>query len=165
VVNRVLIDRSKLSSASASFASRLFKSLPELEQHARMEPNPDRVEQFELIVEVQSPTGDPHRSIVIWMEDGEPSLAFGTWHTHGGLFGEIQSKGCEGLIDTARAILRDQFVLCYDMGGENDGRCGVLDLRNQDAIAEELTNKYSPGKVEIRSWSGSADRGIGLNDL
>lgn len=130
-----------------------------------MEVNTGRPEEYELLVEVPSPTGDAQRNLVIWMEDGEPSLGFGMWHTHAGLFGEIQGAGCEGLIDTARAILSDQFVLCYDVGGEYDGSWGVIDLRHREAIAEELTNPLSSGTVDIRSWRGSVDRRLELDDL
>jgi hypothetical protein len=143
----------------------LFEAIPQIAQHASMEINRDRPEEFELLVEVPSPTGDPQRKLVIWMEGGEPSLGFGAWHTHAGLFGEIKGAGCEGLIDTAAAILSDKFVLCYDIGGEHDGHCGVLDLRDEEALAEELTSKYSPGEVNLRSWGGSADRHVGLGDL
>src|SRR5579884_1741602 len=132
---------------------------------ARMESKPDRPEQFELIVEAPSPTGDPNRTLVVWMEDGEPSLGFGDWHTHAGLFGEIRGAGCDGLLATARAIYSDQFVLCYQVCGEDDEHCGVIDLRDPDALADELTSKGASGALDLRSWGGSADGRVTLNSL
>ena len=122
-------------------------------------------EALDLIVEIPSPTGDPQRKLVIWMEDGEPSVGFGPWHTHAALFGELQSTGCDGFIDTVAAILDDKFVLCCDVGGERDGHCGALDLRDDDALADELTSQYSSGTVSLRSWGGSSDRSVCLGDL
>ena len=142
----------------------MFDAIPQVVQHARME-SAGLSEMFDLVVEVPSPTGDPQRKLVVWMEDGEPSLGFGPWHTHAGLFGEVQGAGCDGLIDIAAAILADKFVLCCDVGGEHAGHYDVIDLRDEDALAEELTSQYSPGTVELRSWGGSSDRRVDLADV
>lgn len=130
-----------------------------------MEPSRDRPDEFDVLIQVPSPTGDPQRTLVIWMDDGEPSLGFGSWHTHASLLGDREGAGCERIIDTAAAILADQFVLCYDVGGADDAYCGVLDLRDEEALAGEITSKYSPGKVDLRSRGGSADRRVGLGDV
>jgi hypothetical protein len=163
-VSRAHLDLGKLSASSREFGARLFAAIPQLVQHASME-SAGRPETFELSVEVPSPTGDPQRKLVIWMEDGEPSLGFGPWHTHCCLFGDVQGAGCDGLIDVVGAILADKFVLCCDVGGEHDGHCRVLDLRDADALADEVTSQYSPGTVSLRSWGGSADRSVRLADL
>ena len=158
------LDPAKLSPSSGELAARVFEAIPQLVQHASMESS-GLPEKFDLVVEVPSPTGDPQRKLVLWMEDGEPSLCFGPWHTHGGLFGDVQGAGCDGLIDVVAAILADKFVLCCDVGGEHDGHCSVLDLRDEDALADVLTSQDSPGTVSLRSWGGSADRRVRLADL
>jgi hypothetical protein len=71
----------------------------------------------------------------------------------------------DGLIDIAAAILADRFVLCCDVGGEHDGHCDAIDLRDEDALAEELTSEYSPGTVQLRPWGGSSDRRVCLADI
>jgi hypothetical protein len=159
------MDPSKLSPASRRFAERLLTSLPRLAPHAFMEPGRERPDVFELLVEVPSPTGDPARTLVLWMDGGEPSLAFGPWHTHAGLFHEVQGDHDEALLETAAAILSDRFVLCFDVGGAHDGHAGVLDLRDENALAEELTSASSPGTVDLRSWGGTADRRVASSDL
>lgn len=151
------LDFSRLSTPSREFANRLFPVVPEAESCSRMEGGTST----DLLVEIPSPTEDPDRRVVIWMEGGdEPSLAFGDWHTHAGLWNED-----DAIIDLVQAILADQFVLIYDVGGEHSGHCGVLDLRIEDALVEELTSKYSPGRVRIRTWSGRGDREVGVQDL
>jgi hypothetical protein len=85
-------------------------------------------------------------------------VGFGDWHTHATVWGN-------DIIDLVKAILSDQFVLTYDVGGDYPGHCGVIDLRTPDALVEALTGKYSPGRVKIRTWSGAGDREIGIHDL
>ena len=164
-VNRRTLVVSNLSPFSAWFATHLFEALPELRKYAFMEGESNPSGPFELLVEATSPTGDSERTLFLWIEKGEPSVAFGAWHTHSGLTTEVQNEAFEKFIDLIRAILVDSFVLCYDVGGEYDGHCGVLDLRDAEALTEEITSKDSPGKVNIRSWSGSADRQVSVDNI
>ena len=161
------LDVSRLAGPSKLFASRLLHRLPELETHARMKPSSEP-DEFDLWLEIPSPSGDPKRKVVMWMEEGvEPSLGFGEWHSHAGVErpgGDLPEQA-DAIIDLIRAILADQVVLIYDIGGEHDGSWGLIDLRDQDALLEELTSKYSPGRVKIRTWSGRDDREVGLEDL
>lgn len=151
------LDPSMLSLASSRFATRLYEAIPEARSCSKMEGSTSA----DLLVEIPSPTMEPDRQLVIWMEGGiEPSVAFGGWHTHAGLW-----DGEDGIIDLVKAILADQFVLVHDVGGEHSGNCGVVDLRIPDALMEELTSKYSPGRLGIRSWSGRGDREVGVQDL
>jgi hypothetical protein len=133
----------------------LFEAIPEAEACSRMEGSTSA----DLLVEIPSPTGDPERQVTIWMEGGdEPSVEFGDWHTHAGL------QVNDDVIDLVKGILADQFVLACYVGGEHSGRCEVIDLRVPDALVEELTSQYSPGRVKLRTWSGKGDREVGVWD-
>ena len=114
---------SRLTMLSGLLASRLFHRLPELETHARMEPSsiPD---EFDLLVDIPSPSGASNPKIYVWMERGvEPSVEFGDWHTHARVWtpGEDHTKQVDGIVDLIQAILADQVVLIYDVGGSYDG--------------------------------------------
>jgi len=164
-VKRVPLDLNKLSGPSSKFSLLFFEAHPELQQYASMIMDPNSQEQFDLSVKVPSPTGDPERVIDIWVENGEPSLGFGAWHAHFSFAREKKIDDFDGLIDILEAILSDVFVLVYDFGGEYDGSCDVVDLRDPEALAEYLTGRYSSGAADIRSWGGSADRRVDLDDL
>jgi hypothetical protein len=69
------------------------------------------------------------------------------------------------LLDLIAGILMDRYVICEYIGGVGDGSATILDLSTQDALLEELTDKYSPGRARLRSWSGRLDREVGLEDL
>lgn len=78
----IAVEPTLLAQPSAFVAERLLRRLPELRDYARMTPAP-RSDEFDLLVEIPSPTGDPNRQVVVWMENGlEPSIEFGEWHTH-----------------------------------------------------------------------------------
>ncbi|MCY3002414.1 MAG: hypothetical protein NTV21_11480 [Planctomycetota bacterium] len=151
------LELAKLSPESRQFATRLFAAVPQAEPCSRMEGRAHA----DLLVEIPSPTGDPDRRLVIWMEGGdEPSVGFGEWHTHDGLWG-----GDDAMVELVKAILADQFVLAHDIGGTHPGSCGGLDLRDPNALVEELTSRHSPGRVRLWTWSGRGDREVGLQDL
>jgi len=40
-----------------------------------------------------------------------------------------------------------------------------MDLRDPEALEEELTSRYSPGRAILKSWSGKEDREVGLENL
>jgi hypothetical protein len=158
---------SLLTGHSKRLASRLFHQLPESRNHARMEPS-SAPDEYKILVEIPSPSGDSNRQVVLWMEDYvEPSVGFGEWHSHAGVEtpDEDFTRQADGIIHLLQAILADQIVLIYDVGGSYDGNWGLVDLRDEDALLEELTSEFSPGRVKIRTWSGCGDREIGLEDL
>ena len=100
------------------------------------------------------------------MEDGEPSVEFGDWHTHATVWGaDRPGQECSAIIDLIQAILADEFVLIEDVGGEHSGPTSVLDRRNKDDVLDELTSKWSPGRVRMKSWTGAVDKEVGLEDL
>ena len=161
------LDLSRLTKASEVFASRLFQRLPELRARARMVAYPGS-DGFDLLVEIPSPSGDTKRQVVAWMEDRvEPSVGFGEWHTHASVqcSSEDPTLAADSIVDLIHAILADEVVLIYDVGGTHDGNWGLVDLREEDALLEELTGRSSPGRVRIWTWSGRDDREVGLGDV
>jgi hypothetical protein len=125
-------------------------------------------DRWTLLVKVPAPSGDPRSELVVWVDGGDdPSVAFGGWHTHENVWGAGTEDGAEreALLDLVAGILADRFVLCEDVGGVGSGSVTILDLSDPDSLLDELTDKYSPGRAQIRSWSGRLDREVGLEDL
>lgn len=161
------LDETRVTSESRSFAADLFARFPELRRQAAMErlPGGDR---WTLVVKVRAPSGDPRSELVVWVDAGDdPSVAFGGWHTHGSVCGAGSEDGAEreALLDLVAGIFSDRFVLCEDVGGVGSGSSTILDLSLPDALLEELTDEYSPGRARLRSWSGRLDREVCLEDL
>ena len=160
------LDSAKLAEPSRSFLTLLARRLPDFARHARMELRSGS-EGHDLLVELTSPTGDPKRDLVLWMENGdEPSVGFGEWHTHDWYpRGAGPSATAEAMIDLIELILADRIVLLQNVGGEHDGSIDFLDLRDPEALADELTAPWSPGRARILTWSGRGDREVSLGDL
>lgn len=161
------LDENRLTAESRVFAGELFARFPGFRRHATMEQLHDQ-ESWTLVVSVRAPSGDPRSELVVWVDGGDdPSVAFGGWHTHENVWGAGLANGAErgALLDLIAGILADRFVICEDVGGVGDGTAAILDLSQQDALLEELTSRYSPGRARLRSWSGGLDREVGLEDL
>lgn len=154
----------ELTQVSAAFARQLLDRMPEFERHCAVETLAG-VEGRHLLVRIPSPAG-PDRDITIWMCGGtEPSLSFGKdgWHTHNTHFRELREDVWEeeSLLDLLEAILRDDVVLCRDLGGDVARDWCVLDLRNPDAIEVELTDPYGTSeRIRLMSFSGKTDQTI-----
>jgi hypothetical protein len=73
--------------------------------------------------------------------------------------------GADALLDLLDAIFADEFVLAEDVGGDHEGHCGVLDMRDANALAEYLTGPWSAPRVRIKSFTGRRDQEIGLDDI
>lgn len=154
-----------LTPASAAMTELLVARCPDVEQALRMTSRSDGT--FQLVLVLESPTRDDDRAMELWMEGDEPSVGFGTWHTHGGCLtasGEIGDQ-CRAIADLVDAILSDRLVLITDVGEATSGFVTVVDLREADALAEELTSPTSSGRVWVTSWGGTADRAWCLEDL
>ena len=149
-----------------AFEARLLAAVPALSAHVRRALEGDRSSNTSAIVEVPCPNPRISAGMVIWMESGtDPSLAFGAWHSHASLFDGSVEAGWDGIIDFAAAILSDRFVLVQEVGGLKSSWVRVLDLREEDALAELLTSKFCSDVIDIFTWSGSGDRRVGLADL
>ncbi len=135
---------------------------PEWSDLCLMEKSEDG-DSFELRVEVPSPTGDERRTIVFFVSDGEPSIAFGHWHSHG-----VASLGTDDdyqeidLIEAADLILTGDIVCFYEIEAD-PAFGGILDLRRPDEILDLLTDPHTSGPVDILSWDGRKDRRVPSN--
>ncbi|MBL4635338.1 MAG: hypothetical protein JKY56_15865 [Kofleriaceae bacterium] len=149
-----------LAAPSRQFFLALMRWRPEWRQHCRMQES-DNGTESDLVVEIPSPTGDSGRNINVWVSNGDLSLSFGPWHTHGQLILELCDGHYEevGLLDAIRMIVENQLV-CFHEELESGLGGGLLDLRKPDAILEEITDKYSTGRISVRSWDGQADQNV-----
>jgi hypothetical protein len=150
----------ELTPASRAFAERLLRACPQVRWHARV-PASDEPPPRELLLALPSPTGDASRDVTLWMERGVSSLGFGAWHTHADLW---TGDGNGELIALLQAIVAGRFVLAYDVAGARR-RPDALDLRDPEALAEALTQRYAPGRLRLVSWAGTADAEVGLEDV
>lgn len=164
---RAELDEGRITSESRRFAAELFARFPDLRRYAAMERVQGQ-ESWTLVVMVPAPSGDHQAEMVIWVEGGDdPSVGFGNWHTHENVWGADTKEGGEraALLDLIEGIMADRFVICEDVGGVGDKIATILDLSADDALLEEITSKYCPGRVRLRSWSGRLDREVSLDDL
>jgi hypothetical protein len=160
------LDESVLTDESQVFARQFFARFPELRAYATMERDVGR-ERWSLVVKVPALSGDPDAHLVVWVEDrGEPSVAFGGWHTHASVWAAKprESSQPHDLLDLVAGIFSERFIGCQDVGGTAPGSATILDLAVEDAVLDELTSRYSPGRVRLLSWTGRCDGIIGLGD-
>ena len=70
---------------------------------------------------IDSPTGNDYLQIALWMCGKDLSVTFGPWHTHVDHEKRISEEEyvSETIVDVVRAIIRDEFVVCENVGGEN----------------------------------------------
>lgn len=167
VLKRIALDETRLGATSRALATALFAAFPAARDSAHMVDGAE-ADGYSPEIALDSPTCDPGRRLGVWLdESGIPSVDFGTWHTHGDVLSGDSSlpRRVRAVSDIVAAILADQLVLIVDVGGEYSGHTSVLDLREPDALEDELTSRYSPGCLRIQSWSGRLDREVGLSDL
>ncbi|MDB4927733.1 MAG: hypothetical protein JWM10_217 [Myxococcaceae bacterium] len=160
------LDQSVLTDESRVFMRQLFARFPDLQAYATMERDLGR-EQWSLVVKVPALSGDPDARLVVWVEDGgEPGLAFGGWHTHASVWAAEprESSQSNDLLDLVAGIFSERFIGCQDVGGTAPGSATILDLAVEDAVLNEITSEYSPGRVRLLSWAGRCDGSIGLDN-
>jgi hypothetical protein len=155
------LDQNALGSFSKRLATAVFVALADTPMETAMVRDSEADGQS-LIVRVPSPSGDQDRCIWIWVDEVvTPSIGFGPGHTHG----SADDEGISETTELCRAILDDEMVIIEDVGGQYDGHSKWLDLRDPEALTEDLTSQYSPGSARLKSWSGKADRMVGLEDF
>lgn len=154
----VELDLTQLGSLSQRLATAIFAARPELQQGALMERGAEP-EGFSVAIRVPSPTSDETRAVVVWVDErATPSIGFGPDHTHE----SPDDAGIDAILNTLIAVLTDQVVVIVDVGGDRSGFGRWLDLRVEDALEEALTDRYSPGRAILKSWSGRVDREVTL---
>jgi hypothetical protein len=155
------LDINQLGSFSRRFALAIFADFPDFEKYALMEmrSEPDG---FSLLVEIPSPVLEESRNLHLWVDETmAPSIGFGPDHTHG----NADETGIQEILCLTHAVLSDRIVIAKDVGGDHDGHCAWLDLGEPLSLLAEITSPYSPGTIRILSFSGAADRTVGLSDL
>jgi hypothetical protein len=141
---------------SRRFARALFERFPWMRALAQLE-RPVGSECWGLLVIAPAPSGDERATVVVWDDCGDdPSLGFGAWHTH---------DEPETLIDLLSGIFANRYVTSEELGGAPHPFDELLDLDDENALLDELTAKYSTGRVRLRSWSGALDREWTIADL
>ncbi len=68
------------------------------------------------------------------------------------------------IIDLVKMIISNEIVYFIEIGRENPFS-DILNLKYKNAIASELTDRYSSGEIDIRSWDGTRDKRVSLKDL
>lgn len=115
-----------------------------------------------LNVMAPSPSGDRDRFIQVWVdEEVTPTVGFGPTHKHQ----SSDEAGIAETVDLCHAVFADKLLIIEDVGGEHDGHSSWVDLRDPEALLEEITSPYSPGDARLKSWSGAADRLVGTKDF
>ncbi|WP_443747630.1 hypothetical protein [Asticcacaulis solisilvae] len=107
-------------------------------------------------------TGDKALRLGVWVDEyPSPSLAFGPSHCHEA----ADTQGYAEIVAGLCKIFADEWVVVYDVGGEHPGHGRWMDLTEPDALADYLTDPYSPDIIDIKSWTGRRDGRFGLSDL
>jgi hypothetical protein len=151
-------DLDQLGSLSRRLAIAVFAIRPELSPSAMMERGVES-DGMSVVIRANSPADNEARSVMVWVDEkATPSIGFGPDHTHG----SPDEDGIAEVLDILLGVLTDQIVIMEDVGGEAPGFGRWLDLRNADAMDDALTDKYSPGRFLLKSWSGRADREVAL---
>jgi hypothetical protein len=161
VTEHIPFDAQHLGAFSQRFASALFRAFPDLQQLATMISSSER-DGMSLNVIAHSPSGDRNRFVQVWVdEEATPTFGFGPSHTHF----SSDDDGIAEVLDLCGAVFADQLLIIEDVGGEFDGHTSWIDLRKPEALLEEITSPYSPGTARLKSWSGVADRQVGMKDF
>ena len=158
-------DLDKIGPEQKQLYSALVEWRPEFKEYCKTEVSKNG--EYNLLVELPSPTGDAYRNIVIWVEEGDISIEFGPWHTHESEMFETDEEGYYEdvtIIDLVKMIISNEIVYFIDIGGEKPFS-DILNLKYKNAIASLLTDIYSSGEIDIRSWDGSQDKRVSLKDL
>jgi hypothetical protein len=154
-----------LTESSKKLYEKLRDNRPDLLGYCEIE---ERDNKSILLVKIPSPKNDPRCEIILSFEndDDDITLFFGEWHSHGWELFLPTHEPIEEyveLLDFVSLIQADTFCLLYELS-ENPkvadliGNPQIIDMRNEDSILEALTNKYSSGRVKLKSWSGKRDR-------
>lgn len=158
-------DLDKIDLKQKEFLTALVHWRPDFKKYCETERSKEGI--YNLRVNLPSPTGDKERDIFIWIDDGDISIEFGLWHTHGNALLETDERGVfeeYSIIDLIKMIVSNEIVYFIETGS-NPPFSGILNLKNKNEIARELTSQYSSGEIDIRSWDATRDRRIALKDL
>ncbi len=150
-----------LGASSRRLYDAIATSLPYLLQFARAEQIGE-TDGLSLYIDAPSPTGDPERPFVIWVDERvTPSIGFGPDHYHE----HDDDEGVADLLDWADAILNDEVVIIEPVDRAHPWRAHWIDLREPDELEDELTCPGSPDRLWLKGWSGNTDREVSIESL
>jgi hypothetical protein len=150
------VDASKLDEPSLRLLAAFADHPARARANLLMERLPD--ETWSVVGVVPSPTGDPRRTISIWLDENRvPTLEFGAWHSHADLWDPDPGVGLRRMLDYLERITDGEIVLA-ELPTVGDGRpFRILDLSDREEILHELTSPNSSGQMKLLSWSGAED--------
>jgi len=157
-------DESKVNLSSKRLARRLFEWRPEWKQFAQMTA-PEASDDWQILVEIPSPLGDPDRAITIFLDDGDVvSIGFSYWHEHLEFFDtddEVHSELRRLLL----GILSDQLVLCLEGDLAGQWCSSLVSVSDTASILDMITAPDSSGKVRLISFNGTTDDDLDVAEL
>lgn len=139
------------SQALARIARCILDEAPSLASQLRVEDG---------VLSLRSPH-DAALDVRLWDDAGDLGLAFGPWHTHGNIAAWTRAgrtKSHPSSPSCLRSWMPSELVSDDDLPF-GDG-VNILDLSEEDALPELLTQRGGPDRVRIRTWSGEENREI-----
>lgn len=148
-----------------------YTAVTTVHPHAAQFFNVARTDEGELAIkaEIPSPTGDPLREVIVWLDEGDLSVAFfSPWHVHGYLM--YSPDGAYSvdisLADMVRLILSDELLMVRDAASDNALAWELfIPGHGRHTLVDALTEPGSSGAVDVRSWSGAKDCRLTIADL
>ena len=135
---QLALDEEALGSFSKRLAVAVFAAFPDARRHATMIRSGEK-DGLSLSVPFPSPTKEEDRCMQIWVDEvATPSIEFGPSHTHY----SADDMGIHETVELCRAVLDDRLLIIQDAGGKYDGHSSWIDLRDPEALEEELTSPY-----------------------
>ncbi len=156
----------QFGSISRTLIATVFAALPELEAGAAISSGRevgqgDESDGFSAYINIASPTGEPGRSIVLFLSNGDPSLTYGPCHIHCA----PDDEGMTEIVNLIQKIIMDVVVIAEEIQSKYDNYADWFDLSDTQSLAEEMTSPYSSGKFRLKSWTGTKDGDFDLSDL
>ena len=145
------------SATLARIAASLLKDKPALASQLRLEDG---------VLSIRSPH-DAALDVRLWDDEGDLGLTFGPWHTHGNIAAWTRAGADEVacLVAITLAVVDGEIVLADELGGPFGSGANILDLSEEDALLELLTQRGGPDRVHIRTWSGEGNHEISRDSL
>lgn len=145
------------SEALARIARCLLDEAPSLASLLRVEDG---------VLSLRSPH-DAALDVRLWDDASDLGLAFGPWHTHGNIAAWTRAGEDEVacLVAIVLAVVDGEIVIADELGGPFGDGVNILDLGEEDALLELLTQRGGPDRVRIRTWSGEENREISYDSL
>lgn len=156
-MDSLLTTLAEKSAALARIAASLLEEEPALASQLHFEQG---------VCSLRSPH-DAALDVHLWDDAGDLGLAFGPWHTHGNIAAWTREGEDEVacLVAIVLAVMSGEIVIADELGGPFGDGVDMIDLSEEDALLELLTQRGGPDRVRIRTWSGEGNREISRDSL